>query len=44
MHLGGHLPILDLFGHGQEGLLDIRCVLGRGLQERDDQLIGEFLK
>lgn len=44
MHLGGHLPILDLLGHGQERLLDIRCVLGGGLQERDGQLIGEFLK
>lgn len=39
-----YLPIFDLLGHGQEGLLDIRCILGRGLQERDGQLIGKFLK
>ena len=26
---------LDLAGHGQESLLDVGCVLGRGLEEWD---------
>lgn len=37
-------PILDLLRHGQEGLLDVGCVLCRRLQERDGQLVCEFLK
>jgi len=41
---GNHLPIFDLLSHGQERLLDIRCVLGGGFQERDGQLIGKFLE
>ena len=42
--VANHMPIFDLFGHGQERLFDIRCVFGRSLQERDGQLIGEFLR
>lgn len=42
--LGDYLPVFDLLCHGQERLLDICCILGRGLQERDGQLIGKFLK
>ena len=35
--------LLDLAGHGQEGLLDVASVLGRGLKEGDAEGIGEFL-
>ena len=38
------LPILDLLRHSQECLLDVRCILGRGLQERDRELVGKFLQ
>lgn len=38
-----NLPVLDLLRHGQESLLDIGGVLGRSLQERNTELIGEFL-
>jgi hypothetical protein len=34
---------LDLAGHGQEGLLDVGCVLGRCLEEGDAEAVGEFL-
>lgn len=37
-------PIFDLLRHGQECLLNIRGTLCRGLQERNGQLIGKFLK
>ena len=40
----GTHPLLDLAGHGQEGLLDVACILRRGLKERDSQAVGEFLK
>lgn len=40
---GSH-PLLDLAGHGQEGLLDVAGVLGGGFQEWDSQAVGEFLK
>lgn len=36
-------PLLDLAGHGQEGLLNIRRVLGGCLEERDAQAVGKFL-
>ena len=39
---GAH-ALLDLAGHGQEGLLDVASVLGRGLEERNAQAVGEFL-
>ncbi len=38
------IPILDMLSHGQEGLLDICCVLGGCLKEGNIQLIREFLK
>lgn len=38
------IPILDLFGHCQESLLNVGSILGRGLKERDVQLIGKFLR
>lgn len=37
------LPVLDLLGHGQESLLDVGRVLGRSLQERNAELVGERL-
>jgi hypothetical protein len=39
----GDIPVLDLLRHGQESLLYIGSVLGRGFQEWNSQLIGEFL-
>jgi hypothetical protein len=36
-------PLLDLAGHGEEGLLDVASVLGRGLQEWDAKAVSEFL-
>jgi len=35
--------LLDLAGHGQEGLLDVASVLGRGFEEGDAEGVGEFL-
>lgn len=35
--------LLDLSGHGQEGLLDIRRILGGRLQEGNPQAIGKLL-
>lgn len=35
--------ILDLLGHGHEGLFDVGGALGRSLQEGNRQLISEFL-
>lgn len=35
--------LLDLAGHGQEGLLNVASVLGRGLKEGDAEGVGEFL-
>lgn len=35
--------LLDLSGHCQECLLDIRCVLGGSLEEGDSEAVGEFL-
>ncbi len=35
--------LLDLSGHGQEGLFDVGRVLGRGLEEGNAETIGEFL-
>lgn len=37
-------PLLDLASHGQEGLLDIAGVLGRGLEEGDAKAVSEFLR
>jgi hypothetical protein len=34
---------LDLAGHGQEGLLDVGCVLGRCLEEGNAEAVREFL-
>lgn len=36
--------LLDLASHGQESLLDVAGVLGRGLEEWDAQAVGEFLQ
>lgn len=36
-------PLLDLTRHGQEGLLDVARVLGRRLEERDSETVGELL-
>lgn len=41
-HAAAH-TLLDLAGHGQEGLLDVAGVLGRRLEEGDPQAVGEFL-
>ena len=38
------LPILDLLRHGQEGLLNVRRVLRRGLEEGNAELVGKFLQ
>lgn len=35
--------LLDLAGHGQEGLLNVGCVLGRSLEEGNAEAVGEFL-
>ena len=35
--------LLDLAGHGQEGLLDVGCVLGRCLEEWNAEAVSEFL-
>lgn len=35
--------LLDLSSHGQEGLLNVRSILGRSLQERNAEAVGEFL-
>lgn len=40
--LGTH-ALLNLAGHGQESLLDVGGVLGRGLEEGDAQAVGELL-
>jgi len=40
---GAH-ALLDLAGHGQEGLLDVGSALGGGLQERDSEAVSELLK
>lgn len=34
---------LDLSGHCQECLLNVRCVLSGGLEEGDSEAIGKFL-
>lgn len=39
----GTHSLLDLAGHGQEGLFDVAGVLGRGLEEWDTQAVGELL-
>ena len=36
-------PLLDLAGHGEESLLNVARVLGRGLQEGNAQAVGKFL-
>jgi len=36
-------PLLDLAGHGQEGLLDVTGVLGGGLKEGDAEAVCELL-
>lgn len=40
---GGTHALLDLSGHGQESLLDVAGVLGRGLEEGDSQAVGKLL-
>jgi hypothetical protein len=37
-------PVFDLLGHGQEGLLNIGSVLGRGLEEGNAEFIRKRLK
>lgn len=39
----GTHALLDLAGHGQERLLDVASVLGRSLEERNAQAVGELL-
>lgn len=39
----GTHALLDLPGHGQESLLDVAGVLGRGLEEGNTQAVGELL-
>lgn len=39
-----NIPVLDLFCHSQEGLLDICRILRGGLKERDRKLIGKLLQ
>lgn len=39
---GAH-ALFDLAGHGEESLLDVAGVLGRGLEEGDSEGVGEFL-
>lgn len=39
---GAH-ALLDLAGHGQEGLLDVAGVLCGGLEEGDSEAVGELL-
>ena len=36
--------LLDLAGHGQEGLLDVACVLGGGLEKWDAEAVCELLR
>jgi len=40
----GTHALLDLAGHGQEGLLDIGGALGRRLKEWDAETVCEFLQ
>jgi hypothetical protein len=40
---GAH-ALLDLAGHGQEGLLDIAGILGRCLEEGDSEAVRELLR
>lgn len=35
--------LLNLSGHRQECLLDVGCVLGRGLKERNSKAVGKLL-
>ena len=35
--------VLDLLGHGQEGLLNVGGTLGRRLEERNVELVGKLL-
>lgn len=45
--VGGGLrahALLDLPGHGQESLLDVGSVLGRGLEERDAEAVSKLLE
>jgi len=41
---GASHPLLDLARHGQVGLLDVGCVLGRCLEEGDAERVGELLQ
>lgn len=38
------IPVLNLLGHRQESLLDVRRILRRSLQEWDAQLVRKFLQ
>lgn len=40
---GGSHALLDLAGHGEEGLLNVAGVLGRGLEEWNSQAVRELL-
>lgn len=40
---GAH-TFFDLSGHSQEGLLNVRGILGRGLEERDAEAVCKFLR
>ena len=41
---GDNIPVLNLLRHSQKSLLDVGRVLSRGLQERNGQLVREFLQ
>jgi hypothetical protein len=36
-------PFLNLSGHGEEGLLNVRSILGGCLEEGDTETVGKFL-
>lgn len=42
--LTGNPPVFNLLRHGQEGLLNVRRVLGTSLEERNTERVREFLK
>lgn len=40
---GSSHPFLNLSGHGEEGLLNVRGILGRCLEEGDSETVSKFL-
>ena len=43
VHRGSAHTLLDLPGHGQEGLFDVVRALGGGFEEGDSKAIGKLL-